>query len=163
VNKMVRWIIGASAFILACLVLYLKLNPPLTSEGYGWSVEKPGIVTVELQNEGFHGVKLTEILVNGGEVPDKVELGVSRSNAVIGQFAVEDEIEGISFHNIHEYDIEPKLSREEVIQLEELDIRSTIRHYGLALEHCKKIDSVSVKYTYFGFPFTREIEIERNE
>jgi hypothetical protein len=163
VNKMVRWIIGASAFILACLVLYLKLNPPLTSEGYGWSKEKPGIVTVELQNEGFHSVKLTKILVNGSEVPDIVELGVSRSNAVIGLFAVKNEIEGISFHNIHEYDIEPKLSREEVIQLDELDVRSTIRHYGLALDHCKKIDSVSVKYTYFGFPFSREIEIERNE
>lgn len=160
---MVRWIIGAAAVLLACLVLYLKLNPPLVSEGYGWSTAQPGLVTVELKNDGIHKVKLTDVLVNGGETPHKVELGVSRSNALVGLFAVKDEIKGISFHPIDEYDIEPSLSREEVIQLDELDNRSTIRHYGLALDHCKKIDVVLVKYTYFGFPFTKEIEIERKE
>ncbi|WP_175986977.1 hypothetical protein [Bacillus sp. Marseille-Q1617] len=162
-NKMVRWIIGAAAFLLACLVLYLKLNPPLESKGYGWSETQAGLVTVELENQGIYKVKLTEVLINGGDRPREVELGVSRSNALIGLFAVKDEIEGISFNNIHEYEIEPKLSREEVIQLDELDNRSTIRHYGLALDHCKKIDSVMVKYTYLGFPFTKEIQIERTE
>jgi hypothetical protein len=161
VNMIVRWITGGTAVLLACLVLYLKLNPPLASAGFGWSAHDPGIVTVELQNEGIHKLKLTEVMVNGGERPSKVELGVSRTNAVIGMFALEREIEGISFHDIHEYDIETMYSRVETIQLEEQGNRSTIRHYGLALEHCKKIDSVIVKYTYFGFPFTKVIEIER--
>ncbi|NQD64661.1 hypothetical protein HP456_01820 [Bacillus haikouensis] len=160
-NMIVRWIIGGTAVLLACLVLYLKLNPPLESEGFGWSEHDPGTVTVELQNEGIHKLKLTEVMVNGGERPSRTELGVSRTNALIGMFALEKEIEGISFHDIHEYDIEMMYSRVEAIQLDEQDNRSAIRHYGLALEHCKKIDSVIVKYTYFGFPFTKIIEIER--
>ncbi|QWC23361.1 hypothetical protein KJK41_03005 [Bacillus haikouensis] len=162
-NKMVRWIIGCAAFLLACLVLYLKLNPPLASNGYGWSSAQPGLVTVELQNESFHGVKLKKVFVNEGGRPCKVDLGVSRSSALIGIFALKEEIDGISFHPIDEYEIEPKLNREEVIELEELDNRSTIRHYGLAVDHCKKVDSVTVKYTYFGFPYKKEIKIERME
>jgi hypothetical protein len=161
VDRIVRWVIGGTAVLLACLVLYLKMNPPLASEESGWSEHDPGIVVVELQNEGFHKLKLTEVMVNGGDRPSKVELGISRTNAVIGMFALEKEIEGISFHDIHEYDIETGYSREEAIQLEEQDNRSAIRHYGLALEHFQKIDSVTVKYTYFGFPFRKVIEIER--
>jgi hypothetical protein len=163
VNKMVKWIIGGAAFLLACLVLYLKLNPPLVIDGNGWSRAQPGLVTVDLQNEGFHGLKVKEVVVNEVERPCKVELGVSRSSALIGMYALRQEIEGISFHSLDEYEIEPKLSREDAIELEKLDIRSTIRHYGLVIDHCKKVDTITVKYTYFGFPYKKEIKIERME
>ncbi|MCA1055923.1 hypothetical protein LCM10_13075 [Rossellomorea aquimaris] len=159
----IKWMSGALAVLLAFLVVYLKLNPPLVSEGQGYIVKDPGVVTVELQNEGIHKVNLTGIVVNDGNRPEMVRMGVSRTSALIGIFAVEEEMEGVSFHSIDAYAIEPVLSREEVIQLEDVNDRSTIRHYGVVVRHDERIDSVRVKYTYFGIPFVKEIKIERLE
>ncbi|RWZ54679.1 hypothetical protein EQV77_13590 [Halobacillus fulvus] len=59
---------------------------------------------------------------------------------------------GISFHPIEEYNVQPPPEDEYSGELD------TIRHYGIVVDHEEEIRKLTVKYTYFGLPFEKEIK-----
>jgi hypothetical protein len=116
------------------------------------------VLVANPENNGFGKIRLKEVLINSNEEPNRVELGVGRSNhMVMVTHAVGNMGEGISFHEIGEYPIKP-LS---MVRSEEVD-SDTIKHYGIAVSHDEKINNLVVKYSYLGIPFEKKLDLRED-
>lgn len=103
---------------------------------------------------------LREVLVNGKERPLDVELGVSRFTNVKG---FGHDTPEVTFHSIRAYKINsmPIEKRRKIYnEIRESGKRDKILHYGLMINHNKPIESITLKYSYFGIPMqiTQDIE-----
>lgn len=82
---------------------------------------------------------------------------------VAGAILEEDHI---TFHNIKEFDVEPRLTPEEITRIieEEKGDRQTIIHYGLRVFGNEIPEKITIKYTYLGIPYSLEVDVkeERN-
>ncbi|KGX87671.1 hypothetical protein [Pontibacillus marinus] len=168
-KKMGIFIVVIMILVVGVLV-YLKINPPLDIRGLGSNAEQSGnitsykgnpfVIVAQPENNGFVNIRLKEVLVNSYKEPLKAELGVGRSNHMImvkqalGNIG---EDEKISFNEISEYPISPLTK----VQNEQVD-SDTIKHYGIAVFHDKKINNLIIKYSYFGIPFENEIELNED-
>ncbi|KJS18971.1 MAG: hypothetical protein VR72_21070 [Clostridiaceae bacterium BRH_c20a] len=114
-------------------------------------------VIIELVNQGFSDITISEIMVNGNNtLPSNVKIAVGRNKPVNASGFHEDAL--ISFHNLNDFNISPKsklLSFEENREIKE------INHYGIRIQHETKIDNVTIYYKYFGISLKKEIQISR--
>ena len=167
VNKKVGILLGGVGIFLVCTLLYVKVNPPLFIRGVSSNAVQadnmandkgePFVIVANAENNGLGDIRLKEVLINANEKPDRVELGVGRSNHLVMVKQARgdiDEDEKISFHRIHEFPIKP------VVQSEDID-SDTIKHYGIAVSHNGKINSLVINYSYFGIPL--ELKLDLNE
>ena len=158
VNKKVGILLGSIVIVLVCTILYVKVNPPLYIRGVSSNAVQAGsiqndkgdpfVIVANAENHGLGEIRVKQVLINGNEKPDKVELGVGRSNHLVmvkQALGNIDEDEEISFHGIHEYPIKP------VVQSDVID-SDTIKHYGIAVSHNEKINNLVITYSYFGIP-----------
>lgn len=167
-NKKVGILIGGIVILLVSTLLYLKVNAPLDIRGIGSNVEQAGnntngkgnsfVIVVNPENNGFGKIRLKEVLINSNEKPDKVELGVGRSNYMVmvtHALGNIDEHEDISFHEIGKHPIKPVSA----VQSEEMD-SDTIKQYGIAVTHDERINNLVVKYCYLGIPFELKLDLK---
>lgn len=155
--KKVIWMLVVSIIIVLGLFMYIKHNPPLLSCGVS-SMRGDACELVEIVNCGFADISLEKVLVNNGEKPMKVELGVSRTDhLVLGAGLDEDPY--VTFHNIREYKVKPELSVEERKKLVENKDKKIIKHYGLCLSHDKPLKKIIIIYRYLGIQFEHEKDI----
>lgn len=156
---------GIIVILLVGLLLYLKINPPLNIRGVSANPKQVGsntnieenqfIIVANPENKGFANIRIKDVIVNSNEKPNRLELGIGRSNyMVLVSEVFGDTNEGISFHKIDEYPIKPLVKT----QSEEAD-SNTIKHYGIAVFHDEKIDNLIVKYSFLGIPFEKELEL----
>lgn len=95
-------------------------------------------------------------MVNGKKA-ENVELGVSRTGQMVwGTISDEDQI---TFHNISEFDVKPKLTPEEKTRIIEKNDRQTIIHYGLRVTGNEPPEVITIKYTYLGIPYSLDVEV----
>jgi|LFRM01.2.fsa_nt_gb hypothetical protein len=70
----------------------------------------------------------------------------------------------ITFHSIDELKINPVLSPEEVdrkiSEMQETGEHNTIFHYGLRIYHDKPIETVTIRYSYFGIPLSHTLNVK---
>lgn len=137
--------------------MYLKANPPLSSNGMTFYSDDETKRVVEIINNGFANIKINKVLVNGKKAK-KVELGASRtSHLVIGGGLDRDPY--ITFHNIIELEVQPALSPEEERRLSEKGDKKIIKHYGLRIVGNEVPETINIKYTYLGIPFSLNIDV----
>ena len=152
------------SILLGCTVIYVILNPPLSTSGASFDENQRNTV-VELGNDGFGSVSLRMVYVNDGETPASVELGVSSWGQLVLGGAL-DESPHITFHDIGEYNIRPALSPEEASkkldEIKRTGEKNTIFHYGLRIRHDKPIQSVTIKYSYFWIPLSHTRDIKKD-
>jgi hypothetical protein len=167
-NKKVQIFIGIIVILLVGSLLYLKINPPLDILGVSANAKQAGndtnieenqfVIVANPENKGFSNIRLKEVIVNSNEKPNRIELGVGRSNyMVMVTHALGNMGEGISFHEKGEYPIKPLST----VQSEEV-VSDTIKHYGIAVFHDEKINNLVVKYSYLGIPFEKELDLRED-
>ncbi|WP_047986125.1 DUF2268 domain-containing protein [Ornithinibacillus californiensis] len=142
------------AIILIILIgyyLFLRLNPPLHSSGMSYNSYDPYTIVIELENDGFGGIKIQDVLVNNLE-PKSTEIGISHSNQMVTISEVREASEGVSFHDIQEITIKKP---PQTVGDEDFD---TIQHYALAVYHNQEIQNVKLKYKYLGIPFELDVD-----
>ncbi|MBA2176045.1 hypothetical protein H0266_14200 [Halobacillus locisalis] len=151
-NRLMKFalMIAAVAFIFYG---YISLNKPLDSKGYSFHSEDSTIIVAEIENEGFAKLNLRSVTVNGNETPSEVRLGTSRSNGNPTIADWRNPAKGIQFDSIDAHTIqtppEEKYSGE----------MDRIRQYAIGVEHHAPISTITVHYTYLGFPFDEVIEM----
>jgi hypothetical protein len=144
-------LLGAALFIW-----YMKANPPLYSSG--WSTnnypDKQGVI-IEISNKGFAGLKIEKVYINGNETPEAAELGISKTDALVQMFSqCENNSLGISYHKLNEYKIMPDSMLEQNRNTPGND-KELVKHYGIYVQNFgRPIESISIKYSYLGIPFT---------
>lgn len=167
-NKKVQILIGVIVILLVGSLMYFKTNPPLDIRGYSANAKQAGsftnieenqfVIVANPENKAFANIILKEILVNSNKKPNRVELGVSRSNyMVMVSEVLGDTNEGISFHELGEYPIKPI----SIVESEEID-SDAIKNYGIAVFNDEKINSLIIKYSFLGIPFEKELDLKRD-
>jgi hypothetical protein len=78
---------------------------------------------------------------------------------VSGTILDEDQI---TFHNINEFSVKPRLTPEEITRIkeEEKGDKQTIIHYGLRITGNEPPEKITIKYTYLGIPFSIEVDVK---
>ena len=164
-NKKVGILLGGIVIVFVCTILYVKANPPLYIRGVSSNAVQAGsipndkedlyVIVANAENIGIGKIRLKEVLINADEKPEKVELGVGRSNQLVmvtQALGNIDKDEEISFHRISEFPIKP------VVLSDEID-SETIRHYGIAISHNDKINKLVINYSYFGIPLELKVDL----
>ena len=146
---------------MASVLFYIKLHPVLLVGAISWNKYDDTIRWFEIGNEGVFSIKLKSVLVNGTKTPEKVELGISRSLHVVSGGGL-DEDPDITFHNIDEYRIKPRLSPKKLGELAEIHDRAVIKNYGIRINHDEPLENAIIKYTYLGIPFTYKKDLRLN-
>ncbi len=156
--------VGVSLFalIIIGLIVFVKSNPPLVSDGLTWNPNDKTFKLIEVQNIGFTDILLKQVLVNESEEPKKVELGVSRSDHMVKGGELDSD-SNITFHAINEHKIHPVLSSAERKTLNDNDDRETIRHYGIRIKHDKPIQQIIIEYNYLQVPVTLRKDVSIQE
>ena len=139
---------------------YIKLNPALVSGTVASGNEKH-IALVGVGNKGFKNIKITEVLVNNNEQPQKVMVQVS--NPLKG-FIITDTFDGdakeYGIKNLGFVSIQPKTSSQ--MQFEKMDKGTATEKdiiYGITVVQDQPIETVIIKYRYFGLSFVETITI----
>lgn len=152
-------VIGVISFLFLVGFIYLKANPPLAVPGITFYTYEETKRIVSIENNGFTSIKLKNVLVNGKKAKN-VELGVSRTLQMVSGTIRDGE--QITFHNINEFDVKPRLRDEEITRIieEEKGDRQTIIHYGLRVTGNEPPEKITIKYTYLGIPYSIEVDVK---
>jgi hypothetical protein len=157
--KKTSLIIGfVSVFLVLSIFIYIKFNPPLSANGVSSFSEDEMKRVVEIVNSGFANINIKSVLVNRNKAQN-VELGASRTNHLVIGGGLEEE-RYITFHNFNELEVQPELPIEELKRLNEKGDTKIIKHYGLLVFGNEVPEKIMIKYTYLGFPFSLEVDVE---
>lgn len=154
-KSILKFSLISSLLVVVCIFVFLKINPPLSSSGYTSFANQEKKNIVEIVNSGYVHIKMNKVLVNGNEAK-QVELGVSTSNHLVLGAGIDDE-PTISFHEIHQINVQPKPDPE---QLYDLSITDIPRHYGLRVTGHEVPEIITIQYSYFGIPFDLDIDVK---
>ncbi|MFJ5621507.1 hypothetical protein ACIQD3_01995 [Peribacillus loiseleuriae] len=146
--------------IMLCFLIYIKLNQPLVDGTVAFDNEKH-IVVVGVGNKGFQEIKITDVLINNNEQPQKLKVQVS--NPLKG-FALTDSFEAVAgeygIKNLESVTIQPKTSPQ--MQYEKMDKGTATEKdvsYGISIVSDRPIETVIIQYQYLGLPFVKTISI----
>lgn len=157
--KKIILLIGIISILFVVSFIYLKSNPPLTVTGKTYYTYEETKRIVSIENNGFTDIKLKNVLVNGKKAKN-VELGVSRTLQMVGGTIRDGE--QITFHNINEFAVKPRLQDEEITRIieDEKGDRQTIIHYGVRVTGNEPPEKITIKYTYLGIPYSLEVDVK---
>lgn len=164
--RLTLWIF--SLFIVIILgggFLFIKFTSPLDI-GTIASTDDKQVALIGVGNNGFIPLKLTKVLINNQEVPDKVKLQVSNllDGFVLTDDYSSDEAKDIQFNNID--DISLKAGTSPTKNFEKTDEGKASDSdviYGINIIHSQAINKVHVTYKYFGISFKKAIIISKNK
>ncbi|MFC7063818.1 hypothetical protein [Halobacillus seohaensis] len=148
---------GILLFFLLGSIIYLKANPPLSSNGISFYADDEKKRVVEIVNSGFANINLQNVLINGNKA-ENVELGASRTNHMVAGGGLEED-PYITFHKINKIEVQPELSPEEQKALYEEDDRKIIKHYGLRAFGNEIPEKITIKYMYSFIPYSLEVDV----
>ena len=141
--------------IILLAVIVIKMNPPLRISGTSWDIYDERYRVIAIENNGFAGVSLRKVQVNGTD-PKQVELGISKAHHLVLGINLDNK-SYISFHPITAYKIKPELSPKEMAKkVEALEVAGESEHifyYGIRINHSDPVRTVTIKYSYLGIPF----------
>lgn len=145
----------------AGLFAFLQLNPPLADGMVGSSADYHSVV-VQIGNDGFREMEITNVFINDHEQPD--EQYIQRSNSFQG-FVISDNYEeenaAYGVNEVGEVAILPDTSPS--TQLEKVNNGTATEEdeiYGVTLKHDEPIQSVQLEYRYLGMSFEEEFSID---
>ncbi|WP_078548599.1 hypothetical protein [Litchfieldia alkalitelluris] len=147
--------------LILSFVAFIQFSNPLKMDGIFTTTNENGKIDIvfEVSNEGFNRIKLREVTINNNKTPDSLELGISYDTGHLVQSGLDHPL--IRFTEIDEKYIFPSLSPQESMKAIERKEMTPI-HYGIKVEfHDELMESMTIKYYYFGFPVTKKYSLER--
>lgn len=149
--------------IIVVIMWYLQADP-LIDNGLSEYTAPDGNMkayTIELVNNGSSDIDIQSVTVNGGNIPDLVQLGITYNSGHLVQYWGEQTDPATKIMDLHEASIHPKLSPEEIqnvfANLETSKTQTPI-HYGVVVRYDKEpIQEVTIRYTYLRFTKEKRI------
>ncbi|MEZ0482103.1 hypothetical protein [Planococcus sp. SSTMD024] len=141
--------------------ILLKNNPPLEATAVA-SDENQHFVIVGFGNNGWGDIQLTNVAINDFEQP--IASKIQMSNPELGFVMTDDfeseEAQPYRFTDIDEATIKTGTSPTETLEKQNNGTASEDDEtYGLTLKHDEAIQTVHIKYSYFGISLFEEVEI----
>lgn len=162
-------IAGLLLIVMASTVFYIVKNPPLHVRAITYNLEEDryrvvdGYRILEVVNEGLVPISLNEVLVNGNEKPERVELGVSKHLHMVDGSDHPD----ITYHDLNAFLIKPEHPLEERkriwSQQQQSGKKEHIFHYGVRVYPIKPIETITIKYWYLGIPLSITTDVRLPE
>ncbi len=147
-KKKVKTIIFVAAtliiiLLIASLFIYLKNNPPLQ---HSMTVVSDNLqsVVIDLPNGGVGKIEITGVKVNNNQSPEKVKIQYLLSEEGVKLLDNSNEINKANFYSLKEKSIPP-----------DTDIYQA--KYGLNVVSDKRIETITVKYKYFGMNYKKKV------
>ena len=149
--------------LLGCIVLgfvsFIYLSDPLVYYGNSTYEEPSGYkdIVFEIKNEGISKVLIKEVLVNNQPGDEIIELGISHDTFQIVQSETGNE--QIKFYPLGEMEVITKIPKDQAYKLFHQK-KMTPFHYGIRVKNYNEpIKTLTIKYEYFGFPVTKEVNV----
>lgn len=146
--------------LLVGSVLYIKLNQPLI-EGTVATGNEKHIVVVGVGNKGFKGIKITDVIVNNNEKPQKLKVQVSN---LLKGFILTDSFDAVAVEygikNVDSVTIQSNTSPQ--VQFEKMDQGTATKKdvsYGITIVHDRPIENVIIKYRFLGLSFVKTVSV----
>lgn len=141
---LVTLLLSTAVLITFC---YIVKDPPLKINGVTtFTIPENDLkLSIVVENNGIEKVKIKEILINGTKKPERTAIGVG-NRLVLGDI---ENPRDFSFHSFKDISILP---------LKEITGRGNwiLLNYGVVIWNDGPVDSVEIRYTYLGIPFSLE-------
>lgn len=149
------------SLILSGLVFitFVQLSNPILIDGVSISTKEEGKndVVFQIYNKGFKSIRIKEVTLNNKKQPKELALGISYVSQLV-QSGTDNPF--IKFMKIDSELIEPRLTIKEMREAIKSKGMTPI-HYGIRVEYYEEpIESMTIKYQYFGFPVTKKYSLE---
>lgn len=138
-----KWMISLIAIVIAGICVYFALVQPKLDADLAATTGHKKSVVIDLDNGGFHDIKLQKVVVNGKTKPDIAKLQGDGDNIVISDTFDE---KGVNFFDYKTTPIPPT-------KYEKDGTKSIDTGYYLSLHDKSEIQSVDITYTYLGKTF----------
>ncbi|MFF2091406.1 hypothetical protein [Paenibacillus sp. NPDC058174] len=158
-RKRGKWIaIAGLVILIVFLGFFAAAQRPLKADGITTIAESETLI-IGLVNNGFWGIKLTDVAVNGKRVPAQdVQLIVSYTQHLVAGSGLEED-PNIKFVAVDAMKIGPKLDAEEVQKYK--GRTDTPINYGVRIISDEKIEQITIRYNYMGLPFTKTMTVDQ--
>ena len=151
------------AILVGCIVIgfigFIYLSNPLVYYGNSTYEEPSGYkdIVFEIKNEGISAVLIKEVLVNNQPGDEIIELGISHDTFQIVQSETENE--QIKFYPLGEMEIITTIPNDQAFKLLR-EKKMTPFHHGIRVKNYHEpIKTLTIKYKYFGFLVTKELNV----
>ncbi|GGI11657.1 hypothetical protein [Gottfriedia solisilvae] len=162
-KKSIIIIVFTSFLLLAGVVFYtfVQYSNPIQIDGGSWTTEGKKEIVYQFYNKGLRRITIKEVTVNHGKKPNGLALGISYGGRLVQPVTddPDDQWGRIKFVKIDAVPVYPRLNPNEINEaIHRKD--NTLIYYGIKMEYKEPIQSITVKYTYFGLPVTKKIKLE---
>ncbi|AZK45141.1 hypothetical protein [Paenibacillus lentus] len=157
-------ILSFSFIILLCITMlsfymYIWISDPLKTDGWSNYNKEHKRIYLSLINNGFIKMEIEKVTVNSGKQPEQLNLVMSYTGQIVSAGIEENpqaRIIGIDEGFIH-----PKLSENELRDLINNNTQQLPLHYGVLIINKENIESIRIKYKYFGISKTLNVNLEQ--
>ncbi|MBP3962813.1 hypothetical protein [Paenibacillus lignilyticus] len=152
-------IIGALIIlVIVAGTIWYQRAEPLMNTGFTVftdAVSKDKYYTIEVVNKSQTNIDIQSVTVNGKQVPDSAQLGITYDSNHLVQFAGDQTDPATKVMDLHDASIAPQLFGEEVHAVltgKESSGHRTPIHYGIIIKFSEEaIQEVTIRYRYLGF------------
>ncbi|SFA87719.1 MULTISPECIES: hypothetical protein [unclassified Bacillus (in: firmicutes)] len=148
-------------FSVLVFITFAKFSNPICIDGVSISIKEDGKndVVFHIYNKGLKSVTIEEFTLNNKNHPKGLALGISYDTQQLVQSGTNNPL--IKFMKIDSELIEPRLTNQEMKEAIKRKEMTPI-HYGIRVEYDEEpIESMTIKYQYFGFAVTKKYSLER--
>ncbi|TLS50786.1 hypothetical protein FE782_19000 [Paenibacillus antri] len=166
-RKSYSWLVPlVGAFLIAAIAaaVWFQRSEPLIDNGLTIYEDPDGngkVYTLEIVNGSNSDIDIQSVTVNGGTVPDRIQLGITYDSNRLVQFLGEQTDPATTLMGLHDASIQPQLSAEEIRTIVARKTNSEKRtpiHYGLVVRYDQgAVQEMTIRYTYLGFAKVKRI------
>lgn len=153
----------ALILLLSGVVFYtfVQYSNPIQIDGGSWTTEGKKEIVYQFYNKGLTSITIKEVTVNNGKKPIALALGISYSGRLVQPVTGDPRLDDprTKFMKIDAVPIYPRLNPNEINAAIHRKDNIPI-YYGIKMAYKEPIESITVKYTYFGLPVTKKINLE---
>ena len=155
------------SLIIACLIIsliggflsFVYLSNPLVMAGFKTIHTKPNNtfdITYNIYNKGSRNIEIQEVYINGKASHETIDLGISFDTSQIVQAGTTNP--NTLFFPLQEQPVKPKLTNEEIEDALKKKEKTPIDYAILVKDFTGTIETMIIKYNYFGFTVTKQFE-----
>lgn len=146
-------------FTMVFFYMYIWISDPLKANGWSNYDNEQKRIYLSLINDGFIKMEIEKVTVNKGKQPEHLNLIMSYTGQIVSA-GIEKNPQARTI-GIDEGFIRPKLSENELRELINNNTKQLPLHYGVLIINKEDIESIRIKYKYFGISKTLNVNLEQ--
>ena len=146
--------------LIGGFISFIYFSNPISINGIFTNYKDQGLkeIVFNIENMGIKELTLKEVTINHNKTPKELALGISYDTLQVVQSGTDSQ--NIKFMDLNKENIYPKIPSEKVIEIINRNEMTPIS-YGIRVEFYEEnIETLNVKYKYFGFPVTKKISVK---